>query len=135
MAEGHGPTQFEHQEGLIKDFATFCKRLESLLEDTESRPHKKQALLAKKTTRNRAATIVLTVKSNDVVTMEKATKKNHFCLLHGKIACTTPTSAVRSNRMQNKQRRGQEKWRQEPVQEQSRDPHYFRVHQAGKGVG
>ena len=42
---------FEPQEGSIKDFATLCKHLESSLEDKESKPHKKQALPATKTTR------------------------------------------------------------------------------------
>ena len=32
---------FEPQEGLIKDFANFCKRLEFALEDTELKSNKK----------------------------------------------------------------------------------------------
>ena len=33
--------RFELQESIIEDFATFCKRQKSLLEDTESKSHKK----------------------------------------------------------------------------------------------
>ena len=39
---------FEPQEGTIKDFATFCKCLESSLEDLESEPHKNRLFQQRK---------------------------------------------------------------------------------------
>ena len=59
---------FEPQEGTIKAFATFCKRLESLLEEPAS---KNKALPTTKRTRKSTITTVLMVKINVVVETEK----------------------------------------------------------------
>ena len=59
---------FEPQEGTIKDFATFCERLESLLEEPAS---KNKALPTTKRTRKSTITTVLMVKINVVVETEK----------------------------------------------------------------
>ena len=76
---------FEPQEGTIKDFITFCKHLESLLEDTESKPNKKTGSSNKDNGRKKGRNDCSNSKKKCRCNNRKSDKeKPFFCLLHRK---------------------------------------------------
>ena len=76
---------FEPQEGTIKDSVKLCERLESSLEDTESKPHKKTGSSNEEKDKKKSENDRSNGKKKRPCGNGKGNKdKPFFCLIHGK---------------------------------------------------
>ena len=101
---------FEPQEGSIKEFACFCECLESLLEDTESKPHKKTGSSGKENNKKKSGNDHSNRKKKSSRDNVKGNQENSvFVSYMEKIAHTTPTSVVHSSRAQKNIRKSARK--------------------------
>ena len=86
---------FEPQEGLIKDLAIFCGRLESVLDDMELKANKKTGSSGKEKDKKKSGNNCSNGKKKRCCNNEKGNKeKPFFAFYMARTACTTPISTT-----------------------------------------